>query len=87
MTEAYTNIDNTMRYYGEGDKNGAHFSFNFQFITKLNKKSTARDIVGAVEEWMDNMPSKYVANWVVSKRKSFYLSCNAYVNECLYLAW
>ncbi|KAF2891956.1 hypothetical protein ILUMI_14217, partial [Ignelater luminosus] len=65
MTEAYTDIDNTMRYYGEDDRKGAHFTFNFQFITKINKKSTARDIVGAVEEWMYHMPTKYTANWVL----------------------
>lgn len=66
MTEAYTDIKNTAKYYGEENgRDGAHFTFNFQFITKLNTKSNARDVVFAVKEWLAYMPLNRVANWVV----------------------
>ncbi|KAB0799128.1 hypothetical protein PPYR_07008 [Photinus pyralis] len=65
MTEAYTDINNTMRYYGEGDKNGAHFTFNFQFVSYLKKESTANDILNIINEWLDKMPAKYTSNWVL----------------------
>lgn len=71
MTEAYTDIENTMKFYGNSTHDGAHFTFNFQFITKLNNTSSAKDIVAAIEEWMNNMPSKYIANWVVSSTIKF----------------
>lgn len=68
MTEVYADIENTMKYYGteDGSELRAHFTFNFQLITKLNAKSTAKDVVDAIKEWMTHMPSPYTANWVVS---------------------
>ncbi|KAF5286037.1 hypothetical protein FQR65_LT12972 [Abscondita terminalis] len=65
MTEAYANITDTMKYYGDGDIEGAHFTFNFQFITYLSNKSSAHDIVFEVNQWLHYMPSKYVPNWVL----------------------
>ncbi|KAF5302839.1 hypothetical protein FQA39_LY02019 [Lamprigera yunnana] len=65
MTESYTDINNTMKYYGNGTKDGAHFTFNFQLITKLNGSSNAKNIVEAVQEWMDNVPENCVSNWVL----------------------
>lgn len=68
MTEAYTNLENTMLYYGDGEREGAHFTFNFFLITDLNLKSTAQDIKKAIMKWMDNLPANHIPNWVVSKR-------------------
>ncbi|KAK4887008.1 hypothetical protein RN001_003279 [Aquatica leii] len=65
MTEAYTNITNTMKYYGNSSMNGAHFTFNFQLITKINAESNASDIVNAVQEWLTNIPAQYTSNWVL----------------------
>ncbi|KAF5286038.1 hypothetical protein FQR65_LT12973 [Abscondita terminalis] len=65
MTEAYANITDTMKYYGDGDKDGAHFTFNFQFISYINNASNAYDIVSRVNEWLQYMPTKYVPNWVL----------------------
>lgn len=67
MTEVYADILNTMKYYGadDGSELRAHFTFNFQLITKLNLNSTSRDVVDAVNEWLVYMPLHYTANWVV----------------------
>ncbi|KAF2889474.1 hypothetical protein ILUMI_16699, partial [Ignelater luminosus] len=65
MAEAYTDIDNTMRYYGDETRDGAHFPFNFLFITELNKTSTAEDIVAVVNKWLSKMPEGRTANWVL----------------------
>lgn len=60
IVEAYASLDNTMKYY----KYGALFPFNFNFIDKLNKDSTASDVAKYVEEWISSMPDGSVANWV-----------------------
>lgn len=68
MTEAYTDIDNTMLYYGtsDGSKLGAHFAFNFFLITDLDEKSTAQDVAAVIENWNSHLPEQYTPNWVVS---------------------
>lgn len=68
MTEAYTSIDKTMLYYGfsNGTKKGAHFAFNFNFITNLTKGFDAQDLVKCIQGWLENMPKIYTSNWVVS---------------------
>lgn len=65
MAEAYTDIDHTMLYYGDGNRDGAHFPFNFLFITELNAKSSAEDMAAVVNKWLSKMPEGRVANWVV----------------------
>lgn len=67
LAEAYANIYNTMRYYGdEKGRIGAHFPFNFDFITSLSANSNARDFVYVILRWLTYMPRGQVANWVVS---------------------
>lgn len=56
----------TMLYYGnEEGEIGAHFPFNFDFITDLSAASTARDFVYIILRWLTYMPQGGVANWVV----------------------
>lgn len=81
MTEAYSdNAKDLMLYYGDGNRNGAHFTFNFWLITQLNKFSTARDFKFIIEKWFSYMPVEYVANWVVGhnfflfKKNIFFLT-------------
>lgn len=73
MTEVYADLEDTLKYYGteDGLELRAHFTFNFQLITKLNSKSTGRDIVNTIKEWLDYMPIIYTANWVVSNKTNF----------------
>lgn len=66
MTEAYTSLDNTIRFYGTDTKNGAHIPFNFELISYTNKDSTAADYKKNIDAWMTKKPADKVANWVVS---------------------
>lgn len=65
--------EKTMLYYGtdDGTTLGAHFALNFNLITKIDKDSTARNLVDAINEWLNYMPLQYTANWLVSITKSF----------------
>lgn len=69
MTEAYTNITFTMKYYqsDDGSRKGSHMPFNFLMISDLNKDSKAQDFVAVVNQWMSHMPAGETANWVVSQ--------------------
>ncbi|KAL0894367.1 hypothetical protein ABMA27_012990 [Loxostege sticticalis] len=65
LAEAYANITMTMLYYGnERDRQGAHFPFNFDFITSLSAGSSARDFAYMINRWLTYMPYGKVANWV-----------------------
>lgn len=65
MTEAYTDIEHIMRYYGNATRNGS-IPFNFVFLGELDANSTAVDIQATINKWMQAMPVGKVANWVVS---------------------
>lgn len=65
LIEAYATINYTMLYYSD-EKPRAHMPFNFNFITYLNKTSSAIDIKETINLWLDNMPQGQWANWVVS---------------------
>ena len=58
MTESYTDIKTTMLYYGlpDGSRLGAHFTFNFFYITNVNNNSNAQDFVDIIDTWYENMP-------------------------------
>ncbi|CAH2988412.1 unnamed protein product [Chilo suppressalis] len=65
LAEAYANITMTMLYYGnERDREGAHFPFNFDFITSLSASSNARDFAFMINRWLTYMPYGRIANWV-----------------------
>ncbi|XP_072936794.1 maltase A1-like [Epargyreus clarus] len=65
FSEGYANVTMTMLYYGnEEGEIGAHFPFNFDFVTDLSAKSNARDFVYIILRWLTYMPYGGVANWV-----------------------
>lgn len=66
ITEAYTSMKNTMKYYGDETNPGAHVPFNFALITCLNDHSKAIDFNDTINEWLKNLPKGKRANWVVS---------------------
>lgn len=68
MTEAYAPIEKQMLFYGteDGSVKGAHFTFNFVFVSSLRKHYTADDIVKAMRSWLERIPSQYTSNWLVS---------------------
>ncbi|XP_026811817.1 maltase 2-like isoform X1 [Rhopalosiphum maidis] len=65
ITEAYTTIENTIRYYGNKTNLGAHMPFNFGLIERLNDSSNAAKFNDAVNSWLDIMPDGKCANWVI----------------------
>lgn len=71
LTEAYTNLQNTIRFYGEDGSNGSHIPFNFQLISYTSAASTAADFKTQIDSWLDVMPAGKVANWVVSNNQWF----------------
>lgn len=72
MTESYSGEDKLFPYYGNETHDGAHFTFNFWFITRVNGGSTAWDVKNTIDSWFRNMPSRYTANWVVSRFLLFF---------------
>lgn len=65
--EAWTNVDDTMQYYGDAEGNPrAHFPFNFGLINELKGNSTAHDFKKSIDGWMTRMPLGATPNWVVS---------------------
>ncbi|KAB0791789.1 hypothetical protein PPYR_03589 [Photinus pyralis] len=65
MTESYAPLGKLFGYYGNEIRDGAHFSFNFWFITELNGQSTAHAIKFVIDKWFTYMPWRYTANWVL----------------------
>uniref|UniRef100_A0A1L8DR17 alpha-glucosidase n=1 Tax=Nyssomyia neivai TaxID=330878 RepID=A0A1L8DR17_9DIPT len=65
LTEAYSNIDILMEYYGNGIRNGSHVPFNFYMIMNLRNHSNAIDYNNNIQLWLDKLPKKSVANWVM----------------------
>lgn len=66
MTEAYTSLDNMIKFYGEGRRNGSHVPFNFELISNVNADSTAKDYKVRIDNWLSRVPAGKHANWVVS---------------------
>lgn len=66
LTEAYADIADTMRYYGDGKgRDGAHIPMNFLLITQLNHDSNARAFKDQIDMWLLHMPAGRTANWVL----------------------
>jgi len=65
MVEAYTNITNTMKYYGNETHAGAHFPFNFGLVNNLNNDTNAAGLKQIIDEWFAYLPSGAWSNWVV----------------------
>ncbi|RZC42683.1 Alpha-amylase and/or Glyco hydro 70 domain containing protein [Asbolus verrucosus] len=66
MTEAYSDVNHTMLYYGtaDGRRLGAHFTFNFNFIKNIDIDSTAYDIVdNAINKWLNAIPAIYTRDF------------------------
>lgn len=65
MTEAYSSPQMTMRYFGDGESNGAHMPFNFVLISDVNGDSTAAEIKYALDKFQTFKPIDKLSNWVV----------------------
>uniref|UniRef100_B8RIZ0 alpha-glucosidase n=1 Tax=Culex tarsalis TaxID=7177 RepID=B8RIZ0_CULTA len=65
MTEGYTSIPYVMKFFGDGERNGAQIPFNFQMISNLRKTSNATDFARYANLWLDNLPAGRRSNWVL----------------------
>lgn len=63
LTEAYTSLPNTIKYYNFG----SDVPFNFKFITDVNKDSSPDKFQNLINDWISRMPNGSVANWVVRR--------------------
>jgi alpha-glucosidase len=70
MTEAYTSLDNMIRFYGDGKRDGSHVPFNFEMISNVNIDSTAKDYKLRIDNWLTRVPKGKHANWVVSRNQN-----------------
>lgn len=72
MTEAYTSVENTVRFYADVDgKPRAHFPFNFVLIENLDENSNAVDFKKVIDKWMNLVPKGSTSNWVVCNARYF----------------
>lgn len=74
MTEAYTTLPNTLRFYGKVENGeiteyGSQIPFNFELISKTGKASTSQEYLKHINDWINAMPkgNGIQANWVVSE--------------------
>ncbi|XP_049886229.1 maltase A1-like [Pectinophora gossypiella] len=64
MTEVYDSPQVTMKYFGNGVKEGAQMPFNFVLISELNRDSTAAEVKYALDKFLTFKPVDKLANWV-----------------------
>lgn len=65
MTEAYTEFENVMKWYGTQEKKISNLPFNFDLIMDLNDKSTATDFKAKIDKWITSVPAFAQPNWVL----------------------
>lgn len=70
MTEAYSNLDYIIRYYGDGERNGSQIPFNFFLLANTNRASNASQYQYYIETFLKNIPDGSEANWVVRTQLS-----------------
>ncbi|KAF7997524.1 hypothetical protein HCN44_006095 [Aphidius gifuensis] len=62
MTEAYTSLLNTTKYYDFG----SHVPFNFNFLTEVNNSSSPADFKRVIDTWITEANKKGgTSNWVM----------------------
>lgn len=65
MTEAYTSLENLMKWFGQGDRRGSHMPFNFDFVMDIRNDSRAEDYKRLIDLWISAMPEYGTPNWVL----------------------
>ncbi|XP_011301861.1 maltase 2 [Fopius arisanus] len=61
LTEAYTDMPQTIKYYDAG----SNIPMNFMFITPLDNRSTTRDFKRNIDAWINDVPKGHSPNWIV----------------------
>ncbi|XKL60458.1 hypothetical protein PGB90_007515 [Kerria lacca] len=65
VTEAYGKAEEVIKFFGISKRLGAHFPFNFLFITNVNKESNAIALRDIIQNWYKHMPHYGWGNWVI----------------------
>ncbi|XP_039501929.1 maltase A2 [Drosophila santomea] len=65
LAEAYSSVETLSAYFGNSTHQGTQLPMNFQLMY-LSGYSTAEDVVGSIDYWMNTMWKEHqTANWVV----------------------
>lgn len=79
MSEAYTTLPNTLKFYGKVENGeiteyGSHIPFNFELISKTKTDTTSYEFKAHIQHWLNGMPkgNQIHANWVVSAMSVHY---------------
>ncbi|XP_059622439.1 maltase A1-like [Phlebotomus argentipes] len=66
MIEAYTPLNNIKYIFSDGHgRKGAQLPFNFELISNVNGKSSAKDAKHYIDAWIDRLPEGEENNWVM----------------------
>uniref|UniRef100_A0A1L8DQX4 alpha-glucosidase n=1 Tax=Nyssomyia neivai TaxID=330878 RepID=A0A1L8DQX4_9DIPT len=66
MIEAYTPLENMKKLFEDGHgRLGGQIPFNFELISYLNGKSTAKDFKEIIDGWISQLPEGQENNWVL----------------------
>ncbi|XP_037914201.1 maltase A1 [Hermetia illucens] len=65
LTEAYTNLTNIIKFYGNETRNGSHVPFNFDLLTETITDQTAANFHTHIHKFLDLVPKHQYANWVL----------------------
>jgi hypothetical protein len=61
-----SNLNDTMAYYGNKTRPGAHFPCNVDLLLKIRNDSKASSYKSVIENWISNVPAGRWSNWAVS---------------------
>lgn len=56
LTEAYTSLENILKFYGDASRNGSHIPFNFDLLSNCKIDTTAKQIRILVENYLNRVP-------------------------------
>jgi len=63
VTEVYSELKYSMRYYGNKTNLGAHFPYNICLLQLFRRP--AKEYVEKLTEWMSKLPSGAWSSWIV----------------------
>ena len=70
-----SNLNETMAYYGNETRPGAHFPCNVELLSKIRNGSNVSSYKSVIENWISNVPAGHWSNWAVSASHSEITVC------------
>jgi hypothetical protein len=61
-----SNLNDTLAYYGNKTRPGAHFPCNVDLISKIRNDSNASSYKAVIDNWTQNVSAGLWSNWAVS---------------------